>query len=104
METIEDIVEAMRGRGEDYRVDRELWKKYADRIEAAIKREREATTEKSLAVGNAAKMREALKHIEKLTQEFNVGNFYRSDYTKMVLDIVSAALSAPHAEAKGEVK
>ena len=33
---------------------------YADRIEAAAKREREATREKSSQVGNAAKMREAL--------------------------------------------
>ena len=35
--------------------------RFADRIEAAWKRERAATIEKSSAVGNAAKLREALK-------------------------------------------
>ena len=75
-EKIAEIVAQMRGRGEDGRMDRRLWLDYADRIEAAWKRERaeveadalevggivEAarTAEKSSAVGNAAALREAV--------------------------------------------
>ena len=40
MESLSDIVAQMRGRGEDGRMDRHLWNEYADRIEAAWKRER----------------------------------------------------------------
>ena len=38
-ETVEDILRAMRGRGEDGRIDAPLWRAYADRIEAAYNRE-----------------------------------------------------------------
>ena len=37
-ETFADVVADMRGRAEDSRVDRGLWKRYADRIEAAASR------------------------------------------------------------------
>lgn len=52
MESLSDIVAKMRGRGEDGRMDRHLWNEYADRIEAAAKRER-------APVGNTAAIREA---------------------------------------------
>ena len=39
MESLSDIVAQMRGRGEDGRMDRRLWLDYADRIEAAAKRD-----------------------------------------------------------------
>ena len=39
-ETLADIVRAMRGRAEDGRVDGAPWAWYAERIEAAWKRER----------------------------------------------------------------
>ena len=38
-ETFAEIVQQMRGRGEDGRVDAPLWRKYADRLEAAHRRE-----------------------------------------------------------------
>ena len=53
METLSEIVAQMRGRGEDGRMDRRLWLDYANRIEAAWKREREADTN-SNQNGNAA--------------------------------------------------
>lgn len=63
-ETIADIVDAMRNEGHTGEASCLEWIKtkmtyYADRIEAAAKREREANREKSSQVGNAAKMREA---------------------------------------------
>ena len=50
-------------RREDQLLEAESLEREADRLEAA-KREREATTEKSSAVGNAAAMREALVQCE----------------------------------------
>ena len=41
-EKIADIVAEMRGRSEGGRIDRALWAKFADRIEAAHAAEREA--------------------------------------------------------------
>lgn len=70
METIEDALQEMRKpksncpKDERYEVaysvaDLEsILKNFADRIEAAVKREREATCEKSSQVGNAAELRE----------------------------------------------
>lgn len=45
--------------------------------------------------GNAAALREALEHVEKLAREFAVGNYYVSDFPKMLLDAIRPALSAP---------
>ena len=72
-ETIADIVAYMRKRAEEVYAGQadypESWKdqmdygeiyELADRIESANKREHEATIEKSSAVGNMAKTREAL--------------------------------------------
>ena len=59
MESLSDIVAQMRGRGEDGRMDRRLWLEYADRIEAAAKRER-------APVGNVAAMRMALERLDAL--------------------------------------
>lgn len=66
----------------------------ADRLEAAWKRER-ATTENSSAVGDAAKLREVLEHVEKLAREFACGNYYISDFPKMLFDVIRPALAAP---------
>lgn len=68
-ETITDIVAEMRSNEFDdpsfniYSLvaARTLARGWADRIEAAVKREREATCEKSSVVANAMKMREALR-------------------------------------------
>ncbi len=51
MESMSDIVAQMRGRGEDGRMDRRLWLDYADRIEAAWKREKAEAEANALAVG-----------------------------------------------------
>ena len=70
-ETLADIVAQMRGRGEDGRMDRHLWNEYADRIEAAAKREKAEAEANAFDVGgiveaerhtpgNAAAIREAL--------------------------------------------
>ena len=67
----------------------------ADRIEAAAKREREATREKSSQVGNAAKMREALS--DACYAMFNFLKTQNGGYEEMAkaLDKAKAALSAP---------
>ena len=79
-ETIVDIVREMRtlGRLDEKSTDkipRSLQalglRTYADRIEAAAKREREATREKSSQVGNAAAMREALEAVVKVGYPHN---------------------------------
>lgn len=69
METIDDIVREMRefADTESQSIGRDVLRRsiqhFADRIKAAVKREREATCRESLQVGNAAKMREALKAV-----------------------------------------
>ena len=67
-ETIEDIVAEIRAQNQglpedDYALSPLVCDllRIADRIEAAAKRERDATREKQSQVGNAAKMREALE-------------------------------------------
>ena len=44
---------------------------------------------------NMKAMRDALKHVEKLAREFAAGNYYISDFPKMLLDAIRPALSAP---------
>lgn len=87
-------------------------RKEADCLEAALKREKSAIeadalavggivgasraiAEKSSEVGDAAKLREALEHLDKLAREFAVGNYYVSDFPKMLRDVIQAALAAP---------
>lgn len=63
-ETIDDIVKEIRGNAEHNHALVEVSKyltEIADRIEAAHRREREATRDKSSQVGNTAAMREALE-------------------------------------------
>ena len=119
-ETIADIILEMR-HGLDkswHDIDREWVHGLAERIEAAAKRESEqhkrkldravlnkdfidslkfcaevAKREKTQH-GNAAKMRNALERIDKLTREFVAGNYYLTDFPQMVLDTVATALSA----------
>lgn len=135
-ETIDDIVKEIRGNAEHNHALVEASKyltEIADRIEAAIKREREAgaeaaqicgeigeiigseaTREKSSAVGNAAKMREALITLRQ--RFYNDVMAYQDRYFKFsgwhwnkkaeeaarwrdvfneLLEVVDAALSAP---------
>ena len=68
---------------------------FADRIEAAAKREREATREESSQVGNAAKMREALS--DACYAMFNFLKTQNGGYGEMAkaLDKAKAALAAP---------
>ena len=110
-ETLADIVADMRELAADIEtgnavVGQTVWRNYADRIEAAWMREREAgaaaaqicgeigeivgreaTTEKSSRVGNAAAMREALETISKCdtSKEEDCYTLYR---------VCEAALSA----------
>lgn len=79
--------------------------KLLDRLEAAHKREVEtsrAISEKSSAVGNAAKMREALERLrEWVLMDLNENAFIADssgNYMKLIkgtIEIVNAALSAP---------
>ena len=103
-ETVADIVTEMRKRAEEVYVGQsgypESWKdqmdygeiyELADRIEAANKRENEATIEKSSAVGNAAAMREALVMAKRL---FDGRLMWQQDIRK-AHEAVNAALSKP---------
>jgi hypothetical protein len=74
MITIDDIVKRLRDRAEGRRksckllqIDDRMFDLLADDIETAIKREREA-------VGNAAKMREALEDSQRLLENFAWGD------------------------------
>ena len=130
-ETIADIVREMRTLG---RLDEKSTDKiprtlqalglrtYADRIEAAAKREREAvaeaaqvcgeigemigmeaTREKSSRVGNAAKMREALRQVSRVAVEMTRKTVTGEsedrktvdEWALRLCDIVSATLAAP---------
>ena len=44
---------------------------------------------------NVKAMREALERVEKLAREFAAGNYYVSDFPKMLLDAIQPALAAP---------
>lgn len=101
METINDIIAEMRKdipRVVDTKV---ILRNYADRIEAAHKREREATCEKSSQVGNAAKMREALLKSRKTMDEMSK-SIFQGWIEDSLVDVageaqraISSALSAP---------
>lgn len=119
METIDDIVVEMRKRFEPYAKSDSNdaryvaylgYAEFADRIEAAV--EYTLAVEKAKAagegyaagqqsvtdcnrLGNMAKAREALKHVEKLAREFSVGNYHVSEFPKILLDAIQPALSAP---------
>ena len=116
MESLSDIVAQMRGRGEDGRMDRRLWLDYADRIEAAWKREKAEIEANALTVGgiveaerrlvvvsktetttvgNAAAMYEALVKIAHYCDDQNgMDDPYCAD-GHILSDIARAALSAP---------
>lgn len=66
-------------------------RKMDDKQETITDKHKSAAT----AVGNAAKMREALEHVEKLANELAAGNYYVSDFPKMIHDAIQPALSAP---------
>ena len=76
---------------------------FADRIDAAHKREREATREKSSQVGNAAKMRDALRQVSRVAVEMTRKTVTGEsedrktvdEWALRLCDIVSATLAAP---------
>ena len=74
---------------------------YADRIEAAWKREREATREKPSQVGNASKMREALNRADAALSLISRSAWFidaNFAVTKKLMDAgnaIAAALAAP---------
>ena len=106
-ETIADIVREMRTLG---RLDEKSTDKiprtlqalglrtYADRIEAAEKRERDETHEKSSQVGNSAKMREALSRIlgiaDHLQTRFTIPKLVSEEISELK-QIAESALSSP---------
>ena len=108
-ETIEDIVTEMRKRAEEVYVGQsgypESWKdqmdygeiyELADRIEAAHKREHEATIEKSSVVGNAAVMLDALDKILWCLEWMsdNTENKSIKDHLAKPIELAKSALSA----------
>ena len=123
-ETIADIVAAMRNEGHTGDASCLEWvgakiRGYADRIEAAAKREREAgaeaaqvcgeigemigreaTREKSSRVGNAAEMREAVEAVVKVGYPHNFQNeaYHIREYCYEITTAIKkcfAALAAP---------
>lgn len=76
METIADIVRLLRSSAHIQNADSsQAVLRFADRIEAAYKREMavsktEPTTKENLAVGNGAKTRDALKYLRDASREF----------------------------------
>ena len=72
-------------------------KEWHDRIEAAAKREREATREKSSQVGNAAKMREALENIAEYARAAtcHTENSIFLGYLYQIEEWAESALAAP---------
>ena len=103
-ETIADIVAALRAVAyiQTAESPRDVLE-FANRIEAAAKREREATREKSSQVGNAAKMREALRQVSRVAVEMTRKTVTGEpedrktvdEWALRLCDIVSAALAAP---------
>ena len=80
----------------------------ADRLEAAHKRELAEVEASALSagglveasrhkreVGDCAKLREALEHLDKLAREFAAGNYYISGFPKLLQSVIQSALSAP---------
>lgn len=109
-ETIADIVTEMRKRAEEVYAGQdgypESWKdqmdygeiyELADRIEAAHKREHEATIEKSSVVGNAAVMLDALDKILWCLEWMrdNTENKSIKDHLSKPIELAKSALSAP---------
>ena len=108
-ETIADIVTEMRKRAEEVYVGQdgypESWKnqmdygeiyELADRIEAANKREHEATIEKSSVVGNAAVMLDALDKILWCLEWMsdNTENKSIKDHLAKPIELAKSSLSA----------
>ena len=92
-ETVADIAKMMRRNEEVFH--HLYWCEYADRIEAAHKRELEATRECPSQVGNAAKMREALS--DACYAMFNFLKTQNGGYEEMAnaLDKAKAVLGNP---------
>ena len=99
MKTVDNVLCEMRyGMIPKHRHDRELLINFADRIEKAIKREREATCEKYSQVGNAAAMREALEALVGVIDKCDSGDplwWHIGAKGVKPLKDARAALSAP---------
>ena len=110
MKTVDNILRGMRRladeaeRGDCYDLrglGTDSLRSYADLIEEAMKRELEATRDKSSQVGNAAAMREALEKMRFYMPHFlQYMRLHREDeeaggYYGRILDVVNAALFAP---------
>lgn len=94
-ETVADIVAEMRLGVKDWRGERVgIFDHFADRIEAAAKREQEATREKSSQVGNTAKMRDALESVRNWCLN-KLGHASYQVTIECLLSIVNSALSVP---------
>lgn len=106
IEKLNDIVREMRKRFEPYAKSDSNdaryvaylgYAEFADRIEAAVKREREATCKESLQVGNAAEMREAMVKCRELAETIwqSEGGWDVSSEIAELKDTIDAALSEP---------
>ena len=100
-ETIADIVDDIRAQNQGLPEDGYALSplvcdllSLADRIEAAAKRERDATREKSSQVGNAAKMRAALEDAEKVLDDSSHSMCGIPPHMNDLLARIRAALSA----------
>jgi hypothetical protein len=105
METIDDIVREMRKMGENYSKSQSndcryvaywLGTTFADRIEAVAKTEiTTPTCKESLQVGNAEKMREALRQIELLLNVCAKTNVSMAATLATISEVVKSSVSAP---------
>ena len=110
MKTVDNILRGMRRiadeeeRGDCYDLrglGTDSLRSYADLIEEAMKREREATRDKSSQVGNAAAMRDALEKVRFYMPYFlqymklHLEDAEAGGYYKRILEIVNAAISSP---------
>ena len=100
-ETIEDIVDDIRAQNQGLPEDSYALSplvcdllSISDRIEAALKRKREATSDKSSAVGNAAAMREALMEAS-IALSSATHHDLTEDDAKDCLAVIETALSEP---------
>ena len=107
-ETIDDIVADIRAQNQGLPEDSYALSplvcdllSISARIEAAHKRELEATRENSSQVGNAEKMREALEKVRFYLPHFlqymrlHLEDAEAGGYYERILEVVNAALSAP---------
>jgi hypothetical protein len=106
IETIDDIVGDIRAQNQGLPEDGYALSplvcdllRLADRIEAAHKREREATCKESLQVGNAAALRETLLRCDAIAQLPEIREY---KIVKEMRNLIRGVLASPHVETEGE--